>query len=111
MPYGDGGVYVSSKDGGVYVSSKGNMPQKEHYAIMEFDSIFIPGDERSRTNPGHGYPEHSENTIRYIAYDTKENWEAAIRKREESKYGKRDYVAFHVDSIAKIELIPQITIH
>jgi len=101
MPYGDGGIYVTSKE---------EMPQKEHYAILEFDSIYIPGDERSRTNPGHGYPEHSENTIRYIAYDTKENWEAAIRKREERQYGKGDYRAFHVDSIAHVELVPHITI-
>jgi hypothetical protein len=34
------------------------IPQEEHFAVVYSDSIFIPGDERSRTNPGHGYPDY-----------------------------------------------------
>ncbi|BBA65246.1 predicted ORF [Xanthomonas phage XacN1] len=30
------------------------------YLLIDSTSVFIPGDERSRTNPGHGYPERTE---------------------------------------------------
>lgn len=30
------------------------------YLAIYTESVFIPGDERSRTNPGHGYPERTE---------------------------------------------------
>lgn len=29
------------------------------YLLIDSTSVLIPGDERSRTNPGHGYPEHT----------------------------------------------------
>lgn len=29
------------------------------YLLIDSTSVFIPGDERSRTNPGHGYPEQT----------------------------------------------------
>jgi hypothetical protein len=38
----------------IYVHSKENIPKGSHWAIIEFGSITILGDERSRTNPGHG---------------------------------------------------------
>ena len=38
------------------------MPQTPHYAVLVYKvrRITIPGDERSRTHPGHGYPEHTD---------------------------------------------------
>lgn len=30
------------------------------YLLIDSRTIHIPGDERSRTNPGHGYPESDE---------------------------------------------------
>jgi len=45
-----------------------NIPDEEHWAIITVDRIYIPGDERSRTNPGHGYPEHYEETINYRSF-------------------------------------------
>ncbi len=45
-----------------------SIPSKEHYAIITTNKIYIPGDERPRTNPGHGYPEHYQETIDYEAY-------------------------------------------
>jgi hypothetical protein len=32
---------------------------REKYAALVIESVHIPGDERSRTNPGHGYPAHT----------------------------------------------------
>lgn len=41
----------------------------ESFLLVTEDSIYIPGDERSRTNPGHGYPESTErvNHVRRFA--------------------------------------------
>jgi hypothetical protein len=64
-----------------YVSDVKDLPEGEHFAIMEFDSIWIEGDERSRTNPGHGYPGYSENVVRYTIYHKREDWESEIHSR------------------------------
>jgi len=73
-----------------YVSTKGEMLTQPHWAIIEFDSIWIPGDERSRTNPGHGYPEHSESVVKYIAFTDETEWKGEIQKRMTSPYGCKD---------------------
>lgn len=52
-----------------YISNKNEIPKDPHYAIILFGSIYIDGDERSRTHPGHGYPAHSENKIDYWLED------------------------------------------
>ena len=44
------------------------IPDTEHWAIITTSSYTVPGDERSRTNPGHGYPEHTVETIQYDAF-------------------------------------------
>lgn len=62
-----------------------NDPKKldrEHYAVLVFGSITIAGDERSRTSPGHGYPEHQQDTIDYIRFDTKEEMETWIARQQ-----------------------------
>ena len=40
------------------------------YLLIEKESIYIPGDERSRTNPGHGYPAHTQEVERTKLFDT-----------------------------------------
>lgn len=54
--------------GHIFVNRISDIPAKEHWAIITSSTITIPGDERSRTSPGHGYPEHSENCLRYEAF-------------------------------------------
>lgn len=48
------------------------LPNFPFFAILTEISITIPGDERSRTNPGHGYPEHTENYFEIEIVDEKE---------------------------------------
>lgn len=79
-----------------YVHSSDDVPKVQHWAILKFGSVTIPGDERSRTCPGHGYPEHSETTIDYEAYLTEEKWKAEIQSLETSAY-KKSYVALKVN--------------
>jgi hypothetical protein len=69
-----------------YCKSPADIPGKPHWAILEFGSITIPGDERSRTNPGHGYPEHTETTTTYIAFLDEQEWKAEIARRNLSEF-------------------------
>jgi len=83
-----------------------DVPTCKHYGIVTFGKIAIPGDERSRTNPGHGYPEHTEHTATYSAYD-KEAWKNEIIRMTERKH--YDFVAF-VAYPAKVKTISTIEI-
>lgn len=55
-----------------------DVPQVPHWAILRFSSILVPGDERSRTAPGHGYPERTESTMGYQWFLDEEEFRAAI---------------------------------
>lgn len=79
-----------------FVSTVGDVPEVEHWAIIQTDGVHIPGDERSRTNPGHGYPAHTQNYISYRAYLTEEKLMLAIKELEDTKYGKKDYKVIKV---------------
>ena len=79
-----------------YVSEKSHLPPGDHYVIMQFSSIYVPGDERSRTNPGHGYPGRSEPIVQYISFTDKDEWEKEIRGLVEATYGKKEFVALYV---------------
>lgn len=50
------------------------VPVGPHFAVLVYDttSVWIPGDERSRTNPGHGYPEHTETYDNFQHYVTED---------------------------------------
>ena len=75
------------------------MLTQPHFAIIEFTSVWIPGDERSRTNPGHGYPEHSEDVVNYIAFTDENEWKNEINKRMTSPYrsDKDNFIAAKVN--------------
>lgn len=76
----------------IFVHSKKEVPSQDHWAILIFGQINIPGDERSRTHPGHGYPAHMVSNIEYRAYTKKEDWEAAIIEMEKD-HTHKDYIA------------------
>ena len=50
------------------------------YAALVTKSITIPGDERSRTNPGHGYPEHTEEYFELVTFENKEALEEWVMR-------------------------------
>jgi hypothetical protein len=83
-----------------FVNTANEVPKDEHYAIIQSDSIYIPGDERSRTCPGHGYPAETKQVVSYEVYLTKEKLMTAIQELENPKYGyKKEYVAVKVTPI------------
>lgn len=52
------------------VKGPNDVPSDPHFAVIIYGTrnIWVPGDERSRTNPGHGYPEHTDH------FDDIEHW-------------------------------------
>jgi hypothetical protein len=70
-----------------------DIPKEPHYAILERRSISIPGDERSRSHPGHGYPASTEQVWDYLVFTDRESWEAEVKKRAALVFGNKDYVA------------------
>ncbi len=64
-----------------WIHDKSDVPAGPHFAILEFSSYYVEGDERSRTNPGHGYPGHSESKCEYILFENEEEWKKEITKR------------------------------
>jgi hypothetical protein len=86
----------------VYVQKPDQLPKGEHWAIIEGSSVSVPGDERSRTAPGHGYPEHTDYHITYHAFTDKQEFETELARQLESNtrwgYG-RSVVGIHVSGV------------
>jgi len=51
------------------------------YAALVSKSVTIPGDERSRTNPGHGYPEHTETYLELVEFADKAAMETWVTRQ------------------------------
>jgi len=58
------------------------------FAVTISKSYTVPGDKRSRTNPGHGYPEHSVDYEEMRRFPTKEALEAYLLENERKTYCK-----------------------
>jgi len=92
-----------NKIGMVRVKDAAKVPQDNHYAILIFttQSVWVPGDERSRTAPGHGYPEHTDyyETFEYWVADTLDMLKAGIALLEKERDTPK-YRAIHVTPLA-----------
>jgi len=73
-----------------YCSQKSDFPAAPHIAVLHFGSVYVPGDERSRQCPGHGYPEHYESVVTYIAFNDTPEGKEELRKWVE-QHQKDDY--------------------
>lgn len=71
---------------GKHVHSLSDIPAGHHWAILSISSVFIPGDERSRTAPGHGYPEHTESYVDYECFTNEIEFRNALEERLGNKY-------------------------
>jgi hypothetical protein len=49
------------------VTSPADIPNEAHFALLVYrtEALYSPGDERSKTHPGHGYPAHTVTTTTY----------------------------------------------
>jgi hypothetical protein len=93
----------------MYLSSLDQFPDTPHWVIMSTESYHVPGDERSRQCPGHGYPAHTITKINYEIYHNEEDWLASIQSREDSSY-KREYVAFKSSGKADVTTKVQVEV-
>lgn len=74
---------------GRLVNKETGVPSVPHWAILWFTTIHISGDERSVSNPGHGYPAHNETSVNYYVFTNREDWETEIQRLEKGKYTER----------------------
>lgn len=79
-----------------YCKNKSDIPTTPHWAIVYFTTHHIPGDERSKSCPGHGYPESIETAANYCAFDNEDEWKADITERLTSQWKSKNFVAMKV---------------
>lgn len=75
-----------------YVNKTTDLPPGEHFCILKLGSETIPGDERSRTNPGHGYGEHVITTLFCAVYLSRKEWEDDIQAKANGQWGSESWV-------------------
>lgn len=94
-----------------YASSLDKIPKGQHWVIITTRNIHIPGDERSRTHPGHGYPASTETVFEYQYFTDEVEWKNEVTKQSRPKsWGSPDpFVAMKVVP-ATIELSVSVSI-
>jgi ribulose bisphosphate carboxylase small subunit len=55
------------------------------YAVLFPEQVYHEGDERSRTNPGHGYPAYTETVEKMKEFDSLDQLKAWIRVNHGNK--------------------------
>jgi hypothetical protein len=63
-----------------YPQKISDLPKAPFFALLKPESVTIPGDERSRTAPGHGYPEHSVDYWSLEVFLSKEDLVAEVQR-------------------------------
>lgn len=56
------------------------LPSEPYLAILQEDHVYVPGDERSRTNPGHGYEEHTVDAWSMMVFQDETAWKQEIEQ-------------------------------
>lgn len=93
-----------------YANCTKDIPTEPHWAIIEFGSVHIPGDERSKQCPGHGYGERTETTVTYEVYYTEQKWKDQITYREIGRGNfRKAYIAIKAIP-AKIEIETKVSV-
>jgi len=79
----------------------------EVLAVVITESTTIPGDERSRTHPGHGYPEHTVENQVFKEFKDRAQFEAWIKDNMTRSYGRQKFQAYICKKV-KVELKTEI---
>jgi len=83
------------------VKGPNDVPNEPHFAVIVYGvrSIYIPGDERSRTNPGHGYPgghEHFDDLEHWVTTERSYLEEFVTELESRTGADKKSYVVMEV---------------
>jgi hypothetical protein len=89
----------------IYVKSIADIPTSGHWAIIEQTSVTIPGDERSRTNPGHGYPESTSTYFNYIAFTNETEFVSELTKRLSKPYLENTVKGMYVSATYRANVV------
>lgn len=74
------------------------------YAAIVTETRTIPGDERSRTNPGHGYPEHQVTTEKFVEFENQADCKTWIK-------GYGDKVTYRLIEFQDVEVEKEIVVN
>lgn len=66
----------------------------EIYAVFIMTTEHVPGDQRSKDYPGHGYGAHTVERTEVKEFKNKDDFVNWIVEQEARKYGKVSYRAF-----------------
>jgi len=82
----------------------------DKYGIIQKESIRVEGDERSRTNPGHGYPAHTVTTMAIREFPDKSSWETWIERASKPRtYGHAE--KFTAIIYREVEVVTEVKIN
>jgi hypothetical protein len=92
-----------------YVTDPLSIPEGEHWAIIRGTSTFVPGDERSKQYPGHGYPEHTEHHISYQVFFDEKKFQEELVRGQNLAFGVKPVRGIHVTNtykpVTKVEVV------
>lgn len=74
-----------------YITNPTDIPKGTQYAALVSGSVYIPGDERSKTNPGHGYPAENKPIIQFVCFADQNEMKNWVAKEELSRYSQKAY--------------------
>jgi hypothetical protein len=98
------------------IEKPGDFPAGKCYVIQVFEnrSVYHEGDERSRTNPGHGYPAYTESftVVRQFVTQDLTVWREKIQLLYSQNKNRTDICAFTMEKAnvqARVEISFQDT--
>ncbi len=69
--------------------------QSDVFAVVYVETHHVDGDERSRTNPGHGYPAHTLSYNVFLEFDSEDKFKDWVKRALNPTYGQpRKFRAF-----------------
>lgn len=68
-----------------YPKKASDLSDEPFFAIIGGVTKYIPGDELSRTNPGHGYPAHYEDSLQMTTFVKEDEWKEEIKKSSQGR--------------------------
>ncbi|MFZ3069082.1 MAG: hypothetical protein WA052_02075 [Microgenomates group bacterium] len=82
---------------------------KEHrflLIVFKTTKYFVEGDERSRTNPGHGYPAHTDeiDATEIYAFENQQELELELIRLFDEDKKRKDLLVINVASIIPIKV-------
>lgn len=88
-----------------YCKYAADIPKDKHWAVIRFGTVYIPGDERSRTNPGHGYQAEHMPISEYHSFDDFEKLREYVKLHSEDNLRVLDVEPLQVVKEVNIRMV------